>query len=76
MEHLHRDATPIKIENDKQVGWQLETKDFTLQAVEQDDKTVNAYVTWGDDMGDDITNHESWADVRSYIQVLLRAIET
>lgn len=48
-------------------------KAFTLQAVEQDDKTVNAYFLWGDDMGEDMSNHETWADMRSYLQVVLRA---
>lgn len=70
---IHPTAIPIIIENDKQVGWRVESRDFTFDAIAQDDGTVNTYVEWGDDQGGDMANHENWSDTASHLDSLLQA---
>lgn len=69
---IHPSAVPILVGN-QPVGWQVENKDFTLQAVLQNDGTIKTYVEWGDDMGGDLANFKSWPDVKSYLDTLLQS---
>ncbi len=74
IEILHHSATRIQdTKTEKQVGWRVETPDFTFDAVIQEDETVNTYVEWGDDQGGDLANHPNWGSARSYLEMLLRA---
>lgn len=76
---IHPDATPLIIENDKQVGWQLITSDFEFHAIfqiDQDGKaaeTVSSYVNWGDDQGTDVVEHKSMEDAKRWLDTLLQA---
>jgi hypothetical protein len=76
---IHPDATPLIIEDNKQVGWQLITNDFEFHAICQiglDGKpaeTVSSYVNWGDDQGADVVEHESMDDAKRWLDTLLQA---
>ncbi len=70
---IHSEATPLLIEGNKQVGWQLITNDFEFHAVVQTDGTINTYVNWGDDMGGDLANHEDMEDVKRWLDTLIQA---
>jgi hypothetical protein len=72
-ETIHPDATPMRIEGGKFVGWQMITNGFELHAVIQADGTINSYVNWGDDQGGDLANHEDWKDVKRWLDTLLQA---
>lgn len=77
MESLHPEAKPLIVTDegkDTQVGWRVETQHFTFDAIEQEDRTVNTYVEWGDDQGGDMANHETWADVRRWLGNCLGAL--
>jgi len=77
MYKIHETATPLMSrptnESGKQIGWRVETKNFTYDAVVQPDKTINIYIEWGDDMGSDMTNFENWTDVEGHLFGLLKA---
>lgn len=73
MLQIHKDATPLMIEGDRQVGWQLITHDFEFHAVAQPDGNIKTYVNWGDDQGGDVANHEDMAGVKRWLDTLLQA---
>lgn len=67
---IHETAKPI-MSDGKQVGWRVITENFAFDALLQDDKTINTYIDWGDDMGGDMANHATWEDVQQWLDTLL-----
>lgn len=75
MLELNKDAKPLIVTDngkDVQVGWRMEMRDFTFDAIVQEDESVNTYVEWGDDQGIDITNHTSMSEAKRWLDTLLQ----
>lgn len=78
MFEIHPDATPLIIEDNKQVGWQLITQDFEFHAILQLDalgkltENVACYVNWGDDQPD-VSEHPNMEDAKRWLDTLLQA---
>jgi hypothetical protein len=75
---LHPDAKPVFASDDhtKQIGWIVETKHFSFEAIEQDDGTVNAYVEWGDDQDGDMSNDSNWIEAQAHLRTLIKSSES
>jgi len=75
MYKIHETATPLMSHGEnssKQIGWRVQTKDFTFDAVKQPDKTINVYILWGDDQPGDMANWENWTDVEGHLLGLMK----
>lgn len=72
--HLHPTEVPITIEgNLVPVGYRVETRDFTFDAIYETDGTVNTYVEWGDDQPGDMVNHASMSEAKRWLDTLFQA---
>lgn len=79
METIHPDAVPLIIANDKQVGWELLTPDFEFTAIVQIGfglnpvESITSYIHWGDGLRPEVTVHDNWVEVKSWLDTLLQA---
>jgi hypothetical protein len=72
---IHEDATPLMIHvgsGSKQIGWRVVTANFTFDALTQNDKSINIYVNWNDDLGGDMFNCKTWESVKDMLDSFLK----
>lgn len=73
---IHDSATPLNGPRDGvvvQIGWRVNTHDFTFDAVESIDGHVDTFVLWGDDQPGDIAQHTNWESAKRWLDALLQA---
>lgn len=71
---LHADAKPVfKKGTTEQIGWILETPNFSFEAYPDKDDTINVYIEWGDGMGGDMSNHANWEEAQAHLDSFLGA---
>lgn len=77
---IHPDAQRLIVTDegkDVPVGWRYVYKGyFDYDAVEQDDKSINVYVTWADDQPGDMYSFETWQEVRSDLNRIISFVRT